>query len=372
MPSMKRDHAHTSIRIAVAIALLSAIPLSSSIAAQAANDVAKEAQAQALQTWHQDLKQAGPPAAGCWSVAYPSHVWKQETCKKVTSYRSIPPSIVTGHAISGNFSSKTAASRSAAGNTADKAGAGSDYSAVTSNLTQSATGSFPTVTGVKSVSGNYGTNKYTLQLNTNISDDVVQLGNTSPYCAQNGYAACSTWQQFIYSTDNGGGNPQVFIQNWLFVGASDSCPDGWGSFSQGYYGCYTNSDAVAVPNIPAASLASVKLEGSATANGLDTVTLTYGTKVYAISQDDSTLDIASTWLQSEFNIVGDGSESPAVNFNKGSSLTVKLSVNDGSTNAPSCLGPSGGGTTGEYNNLTLGKCSATGGATPFIQFTESN
>lgn len=352
------------IHATVVAGLLSVIPLATASAAPAGNEIAVQAQAQALQTWHENLKHLGPPTAGCWSVSYPGHIWKKEACG-TASYRSTPP--VVGSETVGNLASNMTADGAKA-----KTGAGFDYAAVTSALTRSAVGSFPVVKGVKSESGAYGANKYTLQLNTNISDDVAGLGNTSPYCAHNGYKACSTWQQFIYSTDNGNSNPQVFIQNWLFIGKGDRCPKGWGSFSQGYYGCYTNSKAVAAPNVSAADLAKVKLDGSVSANGLDTVTFTYGTKAYAISQNDSTLEIASTWLQSEFNIVGDGSESPAANFNKGSSLTVNLAVNDGITHAPTCLGPNNGGTTGEYNNLTLGKCTAKDGATPSIQFTESN
>lgn len=49
---------------------------------------------------------------------------------------------------------------------------------------------------------------------------------------------------------------------------------------------------------------------------------------------------------------------------------MNLQVNDGSTNVPSCL--SNAGTTGETNNLNLGQCSAAGGTSPYIQFTESN
>jgi len=372
MQSMKKLNAYRSIQIAIVTALFGVLPLSSNVAAQATNDVVAAAQTQALQTWHESVKQAGPPAEGCWSISYPDHIWKQETCGKVTSYRSTPPIVrpilpAASHSTAADFSSKAAA-----GNSANTTGDGTDYSALTASLTRSATGSFPTVKGVTSESGAYGANSYTLQLNTNISDDVVQLGNTSPYCKSNGYKKCATWQQFIYSTDEGSGYPEVFIQNWLFIGKGDKCPAGWGSFSQGYYGCYINSNGVKVPNVLVKNLATVKLAGSATAGGNDTVTYTYGTKVYAISQKDSTLDIASSWKQSEFNIVGDGSDSPAANFNKGSSLTVKLAVNDGSTKAPTCVGPSNGGTTGEYNNLTLGKCTASSGSTPSIQFVESN
>jgi hypothetical protein len=366
MQSMKKLNAYRSIQIAIVTALFGVLPLSSGVAAAATNDVVAAAQTQALQVWHESVKQAGPPAEGCWSVSYPDHIWKQETCTKVKSYRSIPPSTLN-RSITSNLTAKAAASN------ANQTGDGTDYSALTASLTRSATGSFPTVTGVTSESGAYGANYYTLQLNTNTSDNVSTLGNTSPYCAAHSYKKCATWQQYIYSTDEGSGYPEIFIQNWLFVPTGSKCPSGWGSYNTtSYTGCYTNSNGVQVPNVLVKNLASVKLAGSATASGNDTVTYTYGTKVYAVSQKDSTLQTASTWKQSEFNIVGDGSESPAANFNKGSSLTVNLAVNDGSTKAPTCVGPANGGTTGEYNNLTLGKCTATGGSTPSIQFVESN
>ncbi|MGD0866321.1 MAG: hypothetical protein ABSA49_12275, partial [Rhizomicrobium sp.] len=69
------------------------------------------------------------------------------------------------------------------------------------------------------------------------------------------------------------------------------------------------------------------------------------------------------------NIFGDGGGSVA-SFNKGSSITVKVNIANG-RRAPDCVAH--GGTTGETNNLTLGKkCTASGGKTPAISFTESN
>lgn len=47
-----------------------------------------------------------------------------------------------------------------------------------------------------------------------------------------------------------------------------------------------------------------------------------------------------------------------------------ITATSGSTAAPTCI--SNDGTTGETNNLNLGPCTGTGGATPNIQFTESN
>jgi hypothetical protein len=48
---------------------------------------------------------------------------------------------------------------------------------------------------------------------------------------------------------------------------------------------------------------------------------------------------------------------------------VNIALTDGLTAAPVCQGNDG--TTGETNNLNLGPCTATGGTTPSVQFTES-
>jgi hypothetical protein len=71
-------------------------------------------------------------------------------------------------------------------------------------------------------------------------------------------------------------------------------------------------------------------------------------------------------------VLGNAGGSKA-DFNTGSSVTVKVAVSDGSTAAPTCVSPSkDDGTTGETNNLTLGKCTTAGGSTPSIEFTESH
>jgi hypothetical protein len=87
---------------------------------------------------------------------------------------------------------------------------------------------------------------------------------------------------------------------------------------------------------------------------------------------DRLTGIASGWTQAEFNVLGNAGGSKA-DFNTGSSVTVKVAVSDGSSTAPTCVPPSEiDGTTGETNNLTLGKCTAAGGSSPSIQFTESH
>ena len=81
------------------------------------------------------------------------------------------------------------------------------------------------------------------------------------------------------------------------------------------------------------------------------------------------LDISQVWKESEFNVVGDAGGSRA-NFNTPVSIAVRLALTDGTTAAPKCV--ANAGTTGESNNLNLGKCSTASGTSPSIKFTESN
>ncbi|MBV6843678.1 hypothetical protein KWH36_20705 [Xanthomonas campestris pv. fici] len=67
---------------------------------------------------------------------------------------------------------------------------------------------------------------------------------------------------------------------------------------------------------------------------------------------------------------GNGARTQTVSFNRGSHVTVNVAVNDGTTNAPTCLGNAG--QTFEQNNLTRGSCSVFGGASPGISFPQSN
>ncbi len=133
--------------------------------------------------------------------------------------------------------------------------------------------------------------------------------------------------------------------------------------------CYRNSNAVSVPTIPATQLGALKLSGAAVKGGNDTLALTTATEAYSITGKDSVVDLATAWQGSEFNVVGDGGGSEA-KFNTGTSITVEIMLKDGSTAAPKC--ESDDGTTGETNNLDLGKCSTAGGSSPAVEFIESN
>jgi hypothetical protein len=285
---------------------------------------------------------------GCFQASYPSTEWRQVEC------RELHPRV------------HTVVHKPGMGLVA---GNGNDYVAQSSGLTSGALGSFPTVTGVKTEKsvgvaeygdgGILGANEYSLQLNTNFT------GTTA---ACKGHSGCVVWQQFIYATDYAvEGEAAVFMQYWIINWGDSSCPSGFGSDGEG--DCYGNSNYVSAPDVKATSLASLSVAASAASGGNDTVTFTDGSTAYKVSGKDTVLDISQVWQQSEFNIVGDAGGSRA-DFNTPVSVTVKLALTDGSTSAPTCV--SDAGTTGESNNLDLGKCSATSGSSPYIEFTESN
>ncbi|WP_323123293.1 hypothetical protein [Burkholderia alba] len=367
--------------VVVGAALIaSAIPLSSAYAGQTDGFVDQaqvQAEAQAQAAWRENVRHFAPPVQGCYHASYPNLKWEKIACGPVSGYRS--------------------ARRKVSHPNEQVTGSGYDYSAQapSGNLISEAVGSFPTVTGVKSEKGAgvpqygnggiLGANQYTLQLNTN-------MDSNSAACA--GYSGCQSWQQYILVSDDVNsagtaltGTTDVFIQTWLENygqdvdgGTTNICPSGYtdaGADSNGGSGddCYQNSPATVIANqLPITALASLKISGTATTNGTDTATVTYGTQAYSSSTQDSISDIANGWNQVEFNVVGNAGGSRA-DFNSGSSLTVAVALTDGSSSAPTCVGPSNGGTTGETNNLNLGSCSVSAGSgssSPAIRFTESN
>jgi hypothetical protein len=342
------------------------------------------AETPALQAWHEKMKKVGPPAEGCFHASYPSANWEKVTCGPRPTYRSSRPVLPLPVARSLN---REEVKPQTVGN-------GTDYAAQAAGIIQSATGSFPVVSGVKSEkginvlfggsmsNGTIGANQYTLQLNTDINASTTA-------CAKLGYGSCHVWEQYIYSTDayTDGTHPMAFIQSWVFPSQADynsaGCPAsaGWDDATDSSGpACVHNSNGISTPQFAITKLASMKLAGSASSTGNDVVTLTVGTDVYADKVSDSTVFAALWWKQAEFTLVGNGGGSQA-SFSKGSSISVKLAINDGGTHAPTCLGPDGYGSTGETNNLTLGKCTASAGTAatgtvaatnPYIQFTAAN
>ena len=319
----------------VAACVFSAVSLSSAFAGQA------DVEARNQEIWREAIAQTDVPAEGCFQASYPSLAWSKVACTVAPNIPFLPRS----------------------GQGRQTVGDGNDYAAeVTSGLIRKSIGTFPEVTGVTwetgaeelNNTGAGGPNFYSLQLNSNFMNTAVCDGAIEP-------ANCFDWAQFVYSS----GSEVAFMQYWL-INWNRVCPPGWAPYTSD---CYTNSAAVYVPQEAISELSTFKLSGAAKKGGADTLVFTVGTHAYSTTAPDSIVDLATGWVETEFNIIGDGGGSEAV-FNFGSSLTVKIAVSNGTTNAPVCAANSG--TTGESNNLNLGSCTSAGGASPYIEFTESN
>jgi hypothetical protein len=358
--------------IAIAAILAGIAGLPSVVLAQAGDVAVSDAEAQARQAWRENMHHISTPDAGCFHASYPSTKWEKVECAEAPGYRSRLPRYTGREQTTGN---------------------GYDYvaQAPAGKLFSLAVGSFPTVTDVKSEKtvnvpfgdgesdGITGPNEYTLQVNTDFA--------YTSACGK--YTGCLAWQQYVLATntpvsltgDKLTGKTQVFIEYWLInYGVDDGkniCPAGFidiGPSGGGGDDCVQNTPATTVYNgqLPITDLASLQLSGSTVAKGNDKATATYGTEAYSATVKDSYTDISSAWSEVEFNVLGNAGGSRA-DFNSGASLTVKVALTDGSSSTPTCLSPSKyDGTTGETNNLNLGSCTATGGSTPYIQFTESN
>jgi len=167
----------------------------------------------------------------------------------------------------------------------------------------------------------------------------------------------------VYSSSEG----IAFTQYWL-INYCKKCPSG-GGWSSYEGSCYKNSSEVSVTLQVITQLGNLKVTGTAADGGSDTIILTTPTKACSASGLDAVTDLGASWNAAEFNVVGDGGGS-AAKFNKGSSIGVDIALTDGLTAAPTCEADDG--TTGETNNLTLGKCTTSGGSTPSVAFTESD
>jgi hypothetical protein len=319
-------HLALIVRIAAA-GVFTAVSLSTAFAQSNA------AEARNQEIWREAIVRTNVPAEGCFHASYPSLVWTKVECTIAPNIPYVP---------------RRGAINETVGN-------GHDYAAeVTSGLIKKTIGSFSKVTGVKTEKGLLGSNDYSLQLNSNFMNTAACDGAKNP-------AACLDWEQFVYSS----GYTAAFMQYWL-IDWDNPCPAGWFAYSTD---CYTNSNAVTVPEEAITLLKKLKLSGTAKKGGIDTLVFSVGTEAFSTTGSDSVVDLATGWNESEFNIVGDGDGSEAV-FNSGSSITVKVAVSNGTKNAPKCA--ANAGTTGETNNLNLGTCTGTAGTSPYIKFTESN
>lgn len=159
----------------------------------------------------------------------------------------------------------------------------------------------------------------------------------------------------------------VLIEYWL-LRYEGTCPKATGWKRVGG-DCMMNSKTAPVPPQKLANLGQLRLKGM-TGNGQDTVILSNAEGPINSVQTDSVLSLAGQWTDAEFGVFGEGGGSRA-DFNSGTTMAVRVTVNDGTTKAPACVLT---GYAAESNNLSLVQpcCQAFSGSSPYITFTTSN
>lgn len=282
--------------------------------------------------WRASMKQIPLPDKGCFTASYPVTRWQKVTCTTAPPYPLVPPK---GHAKSNTVG-----------------GTSSDYVGLVSGLLSQAEGSFP--------SSNAGSsNAYSLQLNTGFFATPACSGAAIPL-------NCAGLQQFLFESSG-----SAYMQYWL-INWGTGCPSGWDKYvppsDPSEIDCYKNSSAASTGSQPITELFDMALIGKAS-GGTDTVLLDYEGGTISAVGADSVLDLEQGWSQAEFNIFGSGNGNE-VNINADASIVVQLTLNNGTTSTPTVQDAS---FTGETNNLSLlGAACTYGGATPMIQFMESN
>jgi len=297
--------------------------------------------AQELKRWRQSMVHAPPPEGTCFVAEYPATAWTNVPCGK-------PPKNLT-HQLGGPWGLP-------------------DFQAATSPV-KSAEGSFDSVIGVHSacsaacVNGTCQRctnlpNNFSLQLNTNIFPTRVSVS-----CNNNPKWNCQGWEQFVFSNrycegNAGQGEACAYIEYWLFGydPQHNTCPSGYkhATAPPGLTsGCVATSEAVNLAPLEVADLGVMTLNGGVAGTNLpvknDWVVFTYLGKIYQAVGDNRLTDLGRYWTQTEFNVFGIGN-GDRVLFNPGSTLVVRIEVDNGTANAPTCqLG--GYGTSGESNNL---------------------
>jgi hypothetical protein len=287
-----------------------------------------------LKSWRETMSRTPGPKKGCFTSSYPSTEWVEIPCTAAPLHPHQPaygpgPNIVGGNA--------------------------NDFTAlVLPRHISWAVGSFDKVTGVMSAKDDkLGDNFFSLQINTNAFATSSCQFSTNPNC--------QGVQQFVY--EHGAQSGKVYIEYWLM--GFGNCRSGWRPQGDN---CFRDSRAVPVSPVGIGSLPLLALMGM-TAGGTDTIMLSTGTKLFAVMAEDSVVNLEQGWGEAEFNIFGIENSSQ-VNFNDGSAIVVRTTVDDGTTIPPTCFATSH---TAETNNLTvLSPCCPYSRPAPSIVFTESN
>jgi hypothetical protein len=183
------------------------------------------------------------------------------------------------------------------------------------------------------------------------------------------------WQQFVLFNCNCGGYGQaytVYIDYWLlgYYSTYGQCPTlglvNWNNYAN--TDCWANTLYASTGSQSPANLGSYSLLGGTVVSGSydDNVQFCNSSNCYSYVLPGTVLNLASGWVQAEFNVFGAGNGSQA-NFvpTTGNTFSIYDDVIFPTAISPNCS--SHATETGESNNLYLGSCS-TGGN--YIQYYE--
>ena len=324
-----------------------------------------------MEAWRRKIVHAPREKAGaCYRASYPDAVWHEVPCKAIPHKASLPKVIKGGvrpDQVGGN--------------------SGADFSATTTNNITEAEGQFDNVT----TSGSSNPTSYELQLNTAPFNTKTCNGSTATGVSD--VPGCQGWEQYIYSTDNGGEvSIQYWLEQWGPSGATCKAPvstqcngsnvftDGWCPFTLSdaagnkFTDCAINSTTnTGIGTVSVASLkGNIVLSGfpADASNTVDNAIATVSGSASTAPGVNEFTDLSTNWKEVEFNIFGDGGGSQA-NFDPNTTIEVRTSVASDTTLGPGCSLQS---FTGESNNLTLVATASNPpkGNLPSLVFTETN
>lgn len=279
--------------------------------------------------WKDVMLHTPVSSAGCFEVTYPSISWVRAECDD--NAPTLPL------AVGGNHYDEAAQVPSG-------------------DLIQTSDGDFSSVSGVTSITDNEsGPNDWSIQENSNYFNTTY------------GGATVTAWVQFAYANTNSssqGNHGDVEIWYWLinYTTVSRVCP-GIPWVSDGVGDCYYKADPIRTNYETPSSLSYLSLKGLANCSGCgghDEALFCDYYNCWTSSYADSTLGLSSSWIDSEWNILGYDNGSQA-QFNSGSSLTLTqyMTISGGGTFTPSCI--INGNYTAESNNLNLYSCTTNSG-----------
>lgn len=303
--------------------------------------------------WHSTMQHTATPAKGCFTASYPALSWHRVAC---VAAPDIPAAPAPG-ALAGGLPVEGPPVGGPLPGTVG-GGGDNDYSAQVTGTLTSATGSFPSVTGVSSENSGGTVNAFMVQLNT--SPFVTPMCGARP--------GCQGWEQFLFSNTGGTAGAKGFdyVQYWI-LNFGAACPAGWTGYGTGT-NCFQNGPATDVPPQTIANLAGDTMTGTVSPT-TDSAILSTSAGTLVASSSDDVLNLNGRWNIAEFMVGGNGYGQEAV-FNPGSTIVVQTVTHNGTTAAPTCIRAS---YTGETNNLTLvGTAALATGASPAIRSTQSN